>query len=340
MSQHLPKRPADVVLCHFGGPTQESEVERFLYELFLDPLIIRAPLGPIRPWLARRIASKRWRHTNEQYKTIGYSPINAYTQAQADNLLNLANAKRPGSRVHVINRYTAPRATDVVRSIRWLDADVFIMTLYPHFCHSTTASAFADLDKALLAEYGHKDFPATRVYSWWFYERYFALTLQYLVRGIEEALAKNSHVDIVFAAHGIPMRYKMRGDPYTHEINTHFLRLQDAVLNHTKTHGLDWSQKLTWNLTFQSRVGRMEWVKPYTDEKIQQLGSVANKQKGILLVPISFVSDHIETIFEMDITYRELALNSGYKDYSRVALPNSQSDLTQSLFEILQTSGL
>ncbi|MEN9833946.1 MAG: hypothetical protein RL011_139 [Pseudomonadota bacterium] len=330
--------PHVVVLLNFGGPTSHQEVEPFLRRLFEDPFIIRAPLpAGLRRILARRIARKRAPKSSAEYAKIGFSPINRMTSAQAEHLQMALRQIRPNTKVIVINRYTAPSAEEMVRSIDFANSRIFMVTLYPHLCHSTTVSSLRDFDLAVEAHLGHRHIPTTRIFSWWQTPRYLAHTYQRLQQGLEPLLKSEptQPVTVVFSAHGIPVKYHNRGDPYVTETHAHF--------NELKRRGEVWLKQhypnadVLWDLSFQSRVGPVEWVKPYTDETIERLGH--DRGGAVLLVPISFTADHIETLYEMDHTYRELALASGFKRYARVVPSNDDPELAASLVDALQAHG-
>jgi ferrochelatase len=336
-----------VVLCNFGGPTAAAEVEPFLVRLFEDPFIIRTALlrPALRSWLARYIARKRAPRVAGEYAKIGFSPINRMTEIQAEHLAARLRERRPGTRVLIVNRYTAPDAGDVVRGLD-LDAlragrhRLFVATLYPHLCHSTTVSSLRDFDLALERVHGRRDVPSTRLFSWWQTPRYLEHTGQRLIETLGPLLARSGSapVSIVFSAHGIPQRYNLRGDPYVTEIQGHYadmVRRGEAWL--ASPDGAPYRGRCHWHLSFQSRVGPVEWVKPYTDETVERLG----KERGgvLLMVPISFTSDHIETLYEMDHTYRELALASGFSDYARVRPANEDPALAASLADALLALG-
>jgi ferrochelatase len=334
--------PSTVVLCNFGGPTGAVEVEPFLRRLFEDPFIIRTALLPpwLRAWLARAIARRRAPRVTAEYARIGYSPINRLTEAQARHLEARLVATRPGTRVLVCNRYTAPSADEVVAKLEVDRGRLFLITLYPHLCHSTTVSSLRDFDLALSRRFGPRRVGSTRIYSWWHHPRYLKLCAERLTAALGAALAKDPDpVTVLYSAHGIPERYDERGDPYVNEVVAHFealvarasawVRGQDGG----KHHG-----RCQWYLTFQSRVGPVPWVRPYTDETIVKLGR--ERRGTLLIVPISFTSDHIETLWEMDHTYRELALSSGFTAYARVAPANDDPELAACLAELLLNAGL
>lgn len=330
----------DVVLCNFGGPTSTAEVEPFLLRLFEDPFIIRAPLPKrLRSYIARRISKKRAPKAAAEYASIGYSPINRMTDIQAAHLEALLRERRPNTKVHVCNRYTAPSADEVVARLDPEKSRIFLITLYPHLCHSTTVSSLRDFDLAMARRFGRADLPSVRVFSWWHHPAYVDLTFAQLQRGLESALQEpgDGPLTVLFSAHGLPARYNDRGDPYVIETQAHFAEL--------KRRGLAWLARQSpaiaassaWHLSFQSRVGSVEWVRPYTDEILVTLGK--ERRGRLVVVPISFTSDHIETLYEMDQTYRELALNSGFQSFTRVKPANDDPALAACLADSLVQHG-
>ena len=338
----MSKRAVDVVILHFGGPTCEEQVQPFLRRLFEDPFIIRAPLGVTgRKWLASYISKKRWKHTNEQYKAIGYSPINHYTKIQADFLEQRLKADHPESKVFVVNRYTEPFAPQVIPEILKSPAErpLFLLTLYPHFSHSTAGSSIRDFDQAWEAITGTKTKTSHRVFHWWWQRRYREYALEFL----KEAVSKHQTtypgqaLSVLYSAHGLPQKYADRGDPYVHDIRAHAEELSLMLRSWAKEE-FGGQLDLSFDLSFQSRVGPVEWLRPYTEDKIEELG---NKRGGtLLIVPLSFVSDHIETLYEMDVTYRNLALSKGFKNMLRARVPNEDPKFAVVLYDTLIDMGL
>lgn len=332
----------DVLLCNFGGPTQSSEVFPFLLKLFEDPFIIRRPLPEfLRRFIARKIAAKRAPNSDREYAKIGYSPIKKCTQIQADSLEKLLKDINPNTRVHVVNRYTSPYSQDVIPLIDVKKSRVFILTMYPHLCHSTTVSSIRDIDQAFERHHGHRNFPSTRVFSWWHHPKYLALTYDYLKKSIQDQLNLGSgfEIDVLFSAHGIPAPYDLRGDPYVTETRSHYEELKRRIF-----HWLENSEhsghtnRVHFHLSFQSRVGPVEWVRPYTEDTIVNLAQKGSP-RHLLMVPISFTSDHIETLFEMDHTYKNLALEKGFRHYSRVRPPGEDLRLAECLKDVLISHG-
>jgi ferrochelatase len=330
----------EIILCNFGGPTKEEEVQPFLFLLFNDPLVIKIPFTPLRTFLAKRISKKRAPESNHEYKKIGYSPINKMTQIQADQLQEILRKEHPQTDVHVVNRYTPPFAKEVVPKLKLDGGKVFVITMYPQFCHSTTATSVREVDRAFIQRLGEdNEVDNTRIYSWWHNKKYLKYCVKQLQGKIDQVLSEQADgpITIMFSAHGIPKKYRVKGDPYVTETNGHFNEIKRQVLAQMQENGQD-SSRLHWDLCFQSRVGPVEWTRPYTDESIDQLA----KSRGghLLIYPISFTSDHIETLYEMDVTYKNQALEGGFQSYYRVPGANEDLEFTECLVDILKSHGL
>lgn len=330
---------ADVFLLHFGGPETEADVKPFLENIFADPFILRAPAF-VRYWLGRFIANRRLRKAVSQYESIGYSPINKFTEVQARHLEKHLNLIRPGTKVHVVNRYTAPRAENVLKNLPAIERNrVFLLTLYPHFSHATAGSSIFEFDQFWRSLRPSDRRPMTRVMSWWsqpsFLDYSADLVREALVETLAEAPASNrsGKITVLFSAHGLPESYMKRGDPYPHEIRAHVAELE-ARMRRWLPKDID----IAFELSFQSRVGPVKWLQPYTEAALASLGAVRGGQ--LIMVPISFVSDHIETLYEMDVTYRDLAMQAGFSGWRRVRLPNDEERLASCLAEALLHHGL
>lgn len=328
----------EIVLCNFGGPTKEEEVRPFLYLLFEDPLVIKIPFTPLRKFVARRISKKRAPESNHEYAKIGYSPINKMTQIQADQLQEMLRKTHPNTNVHVVNRYTAPFAEDVIPKLKFDGGKVFILTMYPHFCHSTTATSVREVDFAIKERFKEKEVDSTRIYSWWHNQSYLEYSTNQLKTKLEKLIQDKPEgpITIMFSAHGLPKRYRDKGDPYVTETTGHFNEIKRRINTWLSKSDYD-DSRIHWELCYQSRVGPVEWTKPYTDETIDEL---APKRGGHLLIyPISFTSDHIETLYEMDVTYKEQALKGGFESYTRVSGANEDIELTKCIADILYAHG-
>jgi ferrochelatase len=327
----------EVFLLNFGGPQKEAEVEPFLTHIFADRFIIRAPLGRLlRRLLARRIARQRTPEAVRQYRAIGYSPINVYTQRQADYLQQELHTLHPNTRVRVINRYTSPFAGEVLPHVNMIHTRLFLLPLYPQFCHSTTSSSIQETDEAIRAITSQYLLPAVKIFSWWHNHMFLDYSWSLLEEALTPVMCRDEQIHVVFSAHGIPQSYASRSDPYPQEISAHYQALRERGRRWVRQTGVS-ADKVQWHLSFQSRVGPVKWLKPYTTNVITNL----NREKGrhLIMVPISFISDHLETLYEMDITYRALALHNGFATYTRVRCPNDDPQLARCLKDILLQHG-
>lgn len=327
----------EVLLLNFGGPQKEDEVQAFLQKIFADRFIIRAPLGRfLRPYLARLIARQRTHETIRQYELIGYSPINTYTQRQADYLQQALAALDPQTCVRVINRYTQPFAYNVILPMEPQRKRLFLLPLYPQFCHSTTTSSIQEVDLALRALCHDCLFPAVKIFSWWHNPMFLDYSWRLIAETLQPLLQRDGPIHVVFSAHGIPRAYALRGDPYPQEVSAQYNMLCQRGHDWIRQQGAEVG-KVTWHLSFQSRVGPVTWLRPYTTDLV---ANQDRKKRGhLVMVPISFISDHIETLYEMDVTYKEIALKNGFSTYARVRCPNDDPQFAACLKDILIQHG-
>ncbi|AFZ50543.1 ferrochelatase [Dactylococcopsis salina] len=316
-----------VLLLNLGGPDELEDVRPFLYNLFSDPEIIRLPVSWLQKPLAWLISTARSRKSQENYKQIGGgSPLRRITEEQARALKQQLEAEGQDARVYVGMRYWHPFTEEaVVRIKRDQLEKLVILPLYPHFSISTSGSSFRILERIWQKDPALQKIPYTVIPSWYDEPAY----LQAMANLIAQELDKFSQpeqVHIFFSAHGVPLSYvEEAGDPYQYEIEE-CTRLIMETLNRPNDH----------TLAYQSRVGPVEWLKPYTEEAIENLGKQG--VKDLLVVPISFVSEHIETLQEIDIEYRELAEASGIENFHRVPALNTDATFIQALTNCVENA--
>ena len=292
------KRPhTGVLLLNLGGPDSLEAVEPFLENLFRDPFLIRIPLlrGPLRRWFARAVARRRAPHVRELYKEIGgRSPILPLTEAQGRRL---EEELGPGFRCYVAFSAWTPYIRDAVERARADGCSRLVgVSLYPQWCSATTESAFSDLRKAVagslpLAEVDR--YPDDHEY------------LDALSSTVNNALRRfpaPARAHILFSAHGVPISLIRRGDPYEREIHTTVAGLVQRLPPGQK-----------WSLSYQSKVGPVKWLEPATADHIPELARQGVRE--ILVVPVAFVSDHIETLHEQRILLRGIAQAAGVERY-------------------------
>ncbi|MEN8142732.1 MAG: ferrochelatase [Thermodesulfobacteriota bacterium] len=305
-----------VVLLNLGGPEKLADVEPFLFNLFSDRQIIR--LGPwfMQKFIARRIARKRAPISMESYKLIGGgSPLKKTTTAQGAALEKMLSGQ--GSfNVTMAMRYWSPFAAETLAELSGKGITRLVaLTLYPHYSIATSGSSIDDLKKA--AARSSVDFEIAEIDSWPDQEDYVACLAENIKAGMEQFGAEP--VQLVYSAHSLPVKFIEEGDPYL----KHMDRTIKALEARTGVKG---------KLCFQSRSGPVEWLTPSTPEMIKELA--ADGCRNILMVPISFVSDHVETLYEIDILYRDQAKELGVR-LERVESLNVQDRFIRGLEKLV-----
>lgn len=286
-----------VVLFNLGGPDSLDAVQPFLFNLFSDPDIFKIPFG--QKLFANLISKNRAPKVKEEYKLVGgKSPINEWTELQRKNLEESLKSSAYDMDVYVAMRYWNPLTEETVKKVESMNYDKIVMLpLYPHYSITTTGSSFNEWKR------WYKGDKSKLVYI----EEYYLndIYIKAINERIDEALKKFTFADevqLVFSAHGTPVSLVKKGDPYSHQI-------EDTVEAVVKAR--NYSHK--HHLCFQSKVGPMKWLEPSTDKMIEKLAS--ESKYHLLIIPISFVSDHVETLFELNIEYRHIADNCNIERY-------------------------
>lgn len=290
-----------VVLFNLGGPDGQDSVEPFLFNLFNDPSIIGLP-GLLRRFVAWRIARKRAPIARHIYAEIGGgSPLRANTEAQARALEARFAEERDELRAFVCMRYWHPMSEEVARAVQGFAPDrVVLLPLYPQFSTTTTASSLRVWRRAAAAA-GLA--APTQLLCCYPDEPGFVAAVAALLR---QAMAETgAGARVLFSAHGLPRRVIAKGDPYQEQVERSAAAAAAAA-------GL---LPGAWRVCYQSRVGPLEWIGPSTDDEIRRAGAEGT---GLIVVPIAFVSEHSETLVELDIEYAKLARGCGVPEYVRV----------------------
>eukprot|EP00195_Chlamydomonas_chlamydogama_P010576 CAMPEP_0202902352 /NCGR_PEP_ID=MMETSP1392-20130828/16804_1 /ASSEMBLY_ACC=CAM_ASM_000868 /TAXON_ID=225041 /ORGANISM="Chlamydomonas chlamydogama, Strain SAG 11-48b" /LENGTH=441 /DNA_ID=CAMNT_0049589101 /DNA_START=343 /DNA_END=1668 /DNA_ORIENTATION=+ len=326
-----------VLLLNLGGPDSLEDVQPFLYNLFADPEIIRLPkpVKFLQPFLAQAISMSRAPKSSEGYKAIGGgSPLRKITEDQAVALEKVLRSKGHDANVYVGMRYWHPYTEEALEQIKRDGVGrLVILPLYPQFSISTSGSSLRLLEQLFKEDSKLQKLKHTVIPSWYQRKGYVNAMVDLMVAELQKFPNKQG-VEIFFSAHGVPKSYvEEAGDPYKEEME----ECVNLIMTEFKQRG--YSNHHT--LAYQSRVGPAEWLKPYTDDSIRHLGQ--SGVKSMLAVPISFVSEHIETLEEIDMEYRELAEESGIKQWGRVpALNTNQAfidDLAEAVLEALPYVG-
>lgn len=303
----MQKRKVAVVIYNLGGPCCLESVRGFLFNLFNDPAIIKLPYI-LRFLLAKLISWRREHKATEIYKKMGGgSPILRQTYDQANALekaLNSGLEKEYEFSVHVCMRYSYPRASDVLDSLLLGSYEkVVLLSLYPQYSTTTTSSSIQDFKKALEESGMAVDFASIESYP--DHPLFLASYAKLLKASLDQALKIAQDPIVLFSAHGIPMNRIEAGDPY----QKHVERSAYGVMEHLGMKDVEWI------ICYQSKVGPLKWLEPATDAMIEHY---ARQNRAIVVVPIAFVSEHSETLVELDMDYKELAEQSGCKAYLRV----------------------
>ena len=314
-----------VLLFNLGGPETLDDVRPFLFNLFSDPDIIRLPWRALQKPLAWLISTQRHRLSRGYYEKIGGgSPLRKITDEQAAALEEALAHRGITARAYVGMRYWHPFLDEALDQIRRDQVThLVVLPLYPQFSISTTGSSLNRMN-AVIKTNPHDALKLSVIEGWHDDPSYIAA----LTAAIKEELIKftdqePSRVHIVFSAHSVPVRYIDEGDPYLDQTRE-TVRLVMEQLGNDRPH----------SLSFQSKVGPVKWLSPSTDETIRRLAREGVSQ--VLLVPVSFVSEHIETLYELDILYRHVAEEVGIAEYRRVPALNCRPDFIDALASLVE----
>ena len=308
-----------VILLNMGGPNNLEEVEMFLTNMFNDKNILTMKSPLLRKFIATMITFSRTEKAQDVYKQIGgKSPLVGHTKSLIKKLQD-----RLGQDVIVdfVMRYTPPFASEVIERLNKEKVEkIYLIPLYPQFSTTTTKSSLEDFeehyhsmgDDAVLVEIKH--FFQNNTYN------------KVIIQRIKEKMADTDYkdFDIIFSAHGLPQKIVDAGDVYQRHVQKHVdiltAMLKDENMNFHEIH-----------LAYQSKVGPMEWLKPSLEDK---LSSVRNR--GVIIFPLAFTIDNSETDFELEIEYREIAEEYGFKDYRVCRCPNDSEEFVDALQEIYE----
>ncbi len=309
-----------VILFNLGGPDKLESVKGFLFNLFNDKAIIGLP-QPFRFLLAKLISSRRNKKAQEIYAQIGgKSPILETTNAQAEGLEKelsyLGNFK-----VFVAMRYWHPLSKDVVKKVKEYEPDeIILLPLYPQFSTTTTESSFKDFYQKLVKE--KISAPVKYICCYPTNPQFISSHCRLIAGAITKTKSAGfNNFRILFSAHGLPQKIIDMGDPYCEQVKASV----NAIINELEEKDLD------YKVCYQSKVGPLEWTKPSLEFEINR---AALDRKAVIIVPIAFVSDHSETLVELDIEYKELAHKFNIPFYLRVAALNVDGYFIKSLVDL------
>ena len=308
-----------VILFNLGGPDKLENVKPFLFNLFNDPAIINLPFF-LRYPLAKLISNRRAPTAKKIYEELGgSSPILKLTEEQSlalEKKLN-QNIKEDEHKCFVVMRCWHPRAEEVIKQVQlYKPEEIILMPLYPQYSAVTSGSSIKEWnDVCKKKKYKVK----TSIICCYPTDKNF---IKAHTKEINKTIKDLTNFKLIFSAHGLPEKNIKKGDPYQWQVE----QSVNKIVENLSYDNLDWI------LSYQSRVGPLKWIGPSTDNVI-----VENSKTGkhIILVPIAFVSEHSETLVELDIEYKKLAFNNGCNQYTRVPALGTNEDFIKSMSELI-----
>ncbi len=337
-----------VVLFNLGGPDCKNAIKPFLLNFFMDKNIITAPI-PLRCIIASLIARKRSkREAGDSYGELGdRSPLLANSRAQAQALEAALAGGADEYKTFVCMRYWHPMAPQVVREVRDWGADkILLLPLYPQFSTTTSWSSLQVWKKALY-QAGMSNIPSSMVCCYPWNEGFVKASAENIRLEYEKALADGyKDIRVLFSAHGLPEKVIKKGDPYQWQCEQSAAKIADALhdvilktYRSEESHGTekdpsaqalqdDNGFKLDWQICYQSRVGPMKWIGPSTEEALHK---AAEDKKAVVIYPHAFTQEHVETLVELDIEYKEAAEKMGLHGYYRARTVGTHPDFIAGL---------
>jgi len=308
-----------IILFNLGGPDKLENVEPFLFNLFNDPAILNLPTF-LRYPLAKLISNRRAPVAKKIYAELGgSSPILKLTKEQSDALEIKLNQTQEEDeyKCFIIMRCWNPRAEDVIRDVQLYDPEeVILMPLYPQYSAATSGSSIKEWKAVCKKNNYHVKTSTICCYP----------TDQNFINAhtkeIIEKIKDLKNFKLIFSAHGLPEKNIKKGDPYQWQVEQSVKKIVENLND----------ENLDWILSYQSRVGPLKWIGPSTETTIIENSKIG---KHIVLVPIAFVSEHSETLVELDIEYKEIADANGCKNYTRVPALGINEDFIKAMSELI-----
>ena len=301
------KKKIGVILFNLGGPDQLSSVKPFLFNLFNDPAIIGAP-SLIRYFLAKLLSTKREKTAQKIYSFMGgKSPILSETINQAKSLEQKLKKEKEEYKVFISMRYWNPFVDETIKKvINWGPCEVILLPLYPQFSSTTSGSSLSSWRHAAIK---HNYKATTKIICCYPKEEHFILAhvenIKKTLNKIKNNNKQRKKIKLLFSAHGLPEKTIKKGDPYQGQVEQTVSKVIEKINN----------AEFSYTICYQSKVGPLKWIGPSTESEIIK---ASKKNQIIVLIPIAFVSEHSETLVELDIEYKEVAKLNGCKKYYRV----------------------
>ena len=308
-----------IILFNLGGPDKIESVEPFLFNLFYDPAILNLPTF-LRYPLAKIISNRRAPVAKKIYQELGgSSPILKLTKEQSVALETRLNQNQTVDqyKCFIVMRCWNPRAKDVINNVKlYAPEEVILMPLYPQYSAATSGSSIKEW-KDICKKDNYKVKTST-ICCYPTDQNFINAHTKEIIKKIKNL----KNFKLIFSAHGLPEKNIKRGDPYQWQVEQSVERIIESLND----------ENLDWILSYQSRVGPLKWIGPSTEDIIVENSKL---DKHIVLVPIAFVSEHSETLVELDIEYKELAEANGCKNYTRVPALGINEDFIKALSQLI-----
>ena len=308
-----------IILFNLGGPDKLENVEPFLFNLFNDPAILNLPTF-LRYPLAKLISNRRAPVAKKIYAELGgSSPILKLTKEQSDALETKLNQtqEKDKYKCFIIMRCWNPRARDVIKDIQLYGPDeVVLMPLYPQYSAATSGSSIKEWKDVCKKNNYH--IKTSTICCYPTDQNFINAHTKEIIKKIKDL----QNFKLIFSAHGLPEKNIKQGDPYQWQVEQSVKKMVESLND----------ENLDWVLSYQSRVGPLKWIGPSTETTIIENSKIG---KHIVLVPIAFVSEHSETLVELDIEYKEIADANGCKNYTRVPALGINKDFIKAMSELI-----
>ncbi len=315
---------AGILLFNLGGPETLADVKPFLYRLFSDPEIIHIQWTPARKALAYVIATLRRETSENYYRQIGGgSPLRRLTEEQARSLAEELRSRGRDVETFVGMCTWRPFLSEAVEKIETSGIEsLVILPLFPQYSVTTTGSGFSVLRKLIDERPFFRKLDVQWISSWPTHPPYIDAFV-HAIRLELDKFPKPEKAHILFSAHSIPESYVRKGDPYLDQTKSTVASIMERLDRRNPHH-----------LAFQSKIGPVKWLEPFTNDVIIRLGREG--VDDILVVPVSFVCEHIETLYELDILYKKLSENAGVENFRRVRALNSDPMFIRALADLVE----
>lgn len=302
-----------LVLLNMGGARDKSELKMFLTNMFNDENILTIKNTFIRKMVASFITNSRLESAWKNYEKIGnHSPINPLTE----QLVNKCNDKIENYKTYQVMRYTPPFAKEIISQIKKDGIkEVLLLPLYPQYSTTTTKSSLEDFIK-----FAKNSFSISSIETFYKNDKFSECIVNEILNNVEDETSYN----LVFSAHGLPQKIVDAGDPYEKQMKEHVKILSEELQKRGKNFK-------SINLAYQSKVGPLKWLEPSLENMLKNF-----KNENVIIYPLSFIIDNSETVFELDIEYKEIAHEIGIKEYKVCSCVNDSDEFIEAIKDIIK----